>query len=139
MNHTDSYMLYIHPPLSIVGYMLVFASIISIMLEKKRDKDFGYITVKILYLMWLFNFAGLATGMIWAQMAWGSYWSWDPKESITLLIFILTSLAALLYEKNSQISILLLSISSIFIFLNILISFSNFSIHGYGIFFINFA
>jgi cytochrome c-type biogenesis protein CcsB len=24
---------------------------------------------------------GVVTGSIWAQSAWGSYWSWDPKET----------------------------------------------------------
>ena len=34
--------------------------------------------------------AGIFLGAIWANVSWGSYWSWDPKESwalITLLIY----------------------------------------------------
>ena len=33
---------------------------------------------------------GILSGAVWANQAWGSYWSWDPKESwalITWLIF----------------------------------------------------
>lgn len=36
--------------------------------------------------------AGIATGSIWADGAWGRYWNWDPKESwalATMLIYAL--------------------------------------------------
>jgi cytochrome c-type biogenesis protein CcsB len=36
--------------------------------------------------------AGILSGAIWAQNAWGSYWSWDPKETwalITWLVYLL--------------------------------------------------
>ena len=29
--------------------------------------------------------AGIATGAIWAHSAWGTYWSWDPKETWSLI------------------------------------------------------
>jgi cytochrome c-type biogenesis protein CcsB len=29
--------------------------------------------------------AGIITGSIWAHQAWGSYWSWDPKETWSLI------------------------------------------------------
>jgi cytochrome c-type biogenesis protein CcsB len=28
---------------------------------------------------------GIITGAAWAQEAWGSYWSWDPKETWSLI------------------------------------------------------
>jgi len=28
---------------------------------------------------------GIITGSVWAQSAWGSYWSWDPKETWSLI------------------------------------------------------
>ena len=34
--------------------------------------------------------AGIFIGAIWANVSWGTYWSWDPKEVwalITLLIY----------------------------------------------------
>ncbi|MGZ7168672.1 MAG: c-type cytochrome biogenesis protein CcsB [Halobacteriota archaeon] len=34
---------------------------------------------------------GIITGAIWANRAWGSYWSWDPKETwslVTWLVFL---------------------------------------------------
>ena len=31
---------------------------------------------------------GIVTGSVWAQYAWGSYWSWDPKETWSLVTWI---------------------------------------------------
>jgi len=40
---------------------------------------------------------GIITGSIWAQYAWGSYWSWDPKETWSLITWCLY--AALLHQR----------------------------------------
>ena len=32
---------------------------------------------------------GIATGAIWAHSAWGTYWSWDPKETWSLITWLL--------------------------------------------------
>jgi cytochrome c-type biogenesis protein CcsB len=34
----------------------------------------------------------LVTGAIWAEYAWGSYWRWDPKETWSLITWIIYSL-----------------------------------------------
>ncbi|MDH7499768.1 MAG: c-type cytochrome biogenesis protein CcsB [candidate division NC10 bacterium] len=31
---------------------------------------------------------GILTGAIWAHYAWGSYWSWDPKETWSLIVWL---------------------------------------------------
>ena len=45
---------------------------------------------RIIGLGFPFLTIGIISGAIWANEAWGSYWSWDPKETwalITWLIF----------------------------------------------------
>ncbi len=32
---------------------------------------------------------GILTGAIWAHYAWGSYWSWDPKETWSLIVWLI--------------------------------------------------
>jgi cytochrome c-type biogenesis protein CcsB len=32
---------------------------------------------------------GIVSGSIWAQKAWGNYWSWDPKETFSLILWLL--------------------------------------------------
>ena len=34
----------------------------------------------------------IITGAIWAERAWGSYWSWDPKEAWALVTLIIYSI-----------------------------------------------
>jgi cytochrome c-type biogenesis protein CcsB len=31
---------------------------------------------------------GILTGAIWANYAWGTYWSWDPKETWSLITWL---------------------------------------------------
>ena len=45
---------------------------------------------RLIGLGFAFLTAGLLSGAVWANQTWGSYWSWDPKETwalITWLIF----------------------------------------------------
>jgi cytochrome c-type biogenesis protein CcsB len=32
---------------------------------------------------------GILSGAVWAESAWGSYWSWDPKETASLILWLL--------------------------------------------------
>lgn len=36
--------------------------------------------------------AGIFLGAVWANVSWGSYWSWDPKESWALLTLLVYSI-----------------------------------------------
>jgi cytochrome c-type biogenesis protein CcsB len=40
----------------------------------------------------LFTLGGLVFGMIWAYRAWGTYWSWDPKEVWSLITWLVFAL-----------------------------------------------
>jgi cytochrome c-type biogenesis protein CcsB len=35
---------------------------------------------------------GIITGAIWAQVAWGNYWSWDIKETWALMVWLVYTL-----------------------------------------------
>lgn len=39
-------------------------------------------------LGFVFLTLGIATGAVWAHYAWGSYWSWDPKETWSLITWL---------------------------------------------------
>ena len=49
------------------------------------------------YKMIIFGFiwltAGIITGAVWANSAWGTYWSWDPKETWSLITWFVYALA----------------------------------------------
>jgi cytochrome c-type biogenesis protein CcsB len=40
---------------------------------------------KTLVFGFLWLTAGIITGAVWANSAWGTYWSWDPKETWSLI------------------------------------------------------
>ena len=37
--------------------------------------------------------AGIITGAVWANSAWGTYWSWDSKETWSLITWFFYTLA----------------------------------------------
>ena len=43
---------------------------------------------------------GIVTGAAWANYAWGSYWSWDPKETWSLITWFIY--AAFLHARLSR-------------------------------------
>jgi cytochrome c-type biogenesis protein CcsB len=51
------------------------------------------LTHRMVLFGFLFLTAGIITGSVWANSAWGSYWSWDPKETWSLITwFVYASL-----------------------------------------------
>jgi cytochrome c-type biogenesis protein CcsB len=56
--------------------------------------DLIYQTIVIGFLLLTL---GIATGSVWAHSAWGTYWSWDPKETWSLITWLLY--AALLHAR----------------------------------------
>lgn len=44
---------------------------------------------------------GIFLGSIWADQAWGSYWSWDPKETWALITLITYSIPFILNTLNA--------------------------------------
>ena len=53
-------------------------------------------------IMWGFPFltAGIITGAAWANYAWGTYWSWDPKETWSLIVWLVY--AAFLHARITR-------------------------------------
>ena len=43
-------------------------------------------------LGFIFLTLGIMTGSVWAHYAWGSYWSWDPKETWSLITWLIYAL-----------------------------------------------
>nr|YP_010873801.1 cytochrome c heme attachment protein [Justicia patentiflora]WGV35107.1 cytochrome c heme attachment protein [Justicia patentiflora] len=53
-------------------------------------QQLDYWSYRIISLGFIFLTIGMLSGAVWANEAWGSYWSWDPKETwafITWIIF----------------------------------------------------
>nr|YP_009527459.1 cytochrome c biogenesis protein [Echinacanthus longzhouensis]AYA72952.1 cytochrome c biogenesis protein [Echinacanthus longzhouensis] len=53
-------------------------------------QELDYWSYRFISLGFLFLTIGILSGAVWANEAWGSYWSWDPKETwafITWIVF----------------------------------------------------
>jgi cytochrome c-type biogenesis protein CcsB len=115
----QSYWLHIHVSTTFVGYAaftISFAfSVVYLfrvrwglsvasghqgILERFPEAGFlDNLSYKAVALGFPFLTVGIVTGAIWAKYAWGSYWSWDPKETWSLITWLLY--AAYLHARIS--------------------------------------
>ncbi len=47
------------------------------------------ISYRALSIGWPLFTLGMITGSIWAESAWGTYWNWDPKETWSLIVWVI--------------------------------------------------
>jgi cytochrome c-type biogenesis protein CcsB len=47
------------------------------------------LTHQMIMFGFLFLTLGIITGAVWANSAWGTYWSWDPKETWSLITWFI--------------------------------------------------
>jgi len=50
---------------------------------------FDAATAKTISFGFLFLTVGIISGAVWANSAWGTYWSWDPKETWSLITWLI--------------------------------------------------
>jgi cytochrome c-type biogenesis protein CcsB len=111
----DSFWLPVHVILAIAGnalFALAFAAAVMYLIQERQIKskrigvffrrlpalkvldDLNYRCLKIGFP---FLTLGIITGAIWAESAWGTYWSWDPKQTWSLVTWFIY--AALLHGR----------------------------------------
>ena len=67
--------------------------------------------------------AGIFIGAVWANISWGTYWSWDPKEVwalITLLVYLMPLHSAFFTDRTRPMRF---HLYMIFAFLSVLITY----------------
>ncbi|PMP66421.1 MAG: c-type cytochrome biogenesis protein CcsB [Thermodesulfobacterium geofontis] len=79
------------------AFAVAFAFGVFYLISDKRNLK-NYLPSKttldnLIYKLILFGFfwltLGIITGAVWADQAWGSYWSWDPKETWSLITWLI--------------------------------------------------
>lgn len=80
--------------LVVVGIVYLFFLIVSFVLTRSRfelstDVVVGAESYPILLLSIPFITTGLVLGCLWAEDIWGRYWSWDNKETWSLITWVL--------------------------------------------------
>jgi len=104
----QSYWLWLHVSVTLLGeafFAFAFVTSIMFLFAESREKNgrtgktslsaekLDNISYKCIAIGFpLFTLGGLIFGMVWAYKAWGSYWSWDPKEVWSLITWVFFAL-----------------------------------------------
>ena len=79
---------------------------------------------------------GIIAGAVWANEAWGSYWSWDPKETwalITWLVFASYLHTRITKSLQGEIPALIASVGFVVVWICYLgVNFLGKGLHTYG-------
>ncbi len=98
-----SYWLYIHVVTAFIGYAgftVAFGGAIAYLIKESFPEnrfvsryfpskdvldEITYKSIAIVFPVWT---ASIILGAAWANEAWGGYWSWDPKEVWSLIVWL---------------------------------------------------
>ncbi len=82
---------YLHVPLAITGgYLGVgLLAVGSIGYLWKRSPAWDLLAASAAELALLFVALTLVTGSLWGRPTWGTYWEWDPRLTLTAVLFLL--------------------------------------------------
>lgn len=79
---------------------------------------------------------GIISGAVWANEAWGSYWSWDPKETwalITWLVFAMYMHARISYRLQGRTPAVLAALGFVVVWICYLgVNLMGQGLHSYG-------
>ncbi len=62
------------------------SSLLNFLPSSEVLDEVGYKTIAIGFPLLTI---GIITGAFWANVAWGTYWSWDPKETWSLIVWLI--------------------------------------------------
>ena len=133
----DNYrILFFHVPSAIVSFIAFTTTLIS-SFQYIRTGNFKWDSLASSSAKFGFFMitAALISGSIWAKVAWGSYWNWDPRETTVLILWFAYAAYFALREsvENKEDKAKISSIFSIFAYVTIPLSYLStkfyFSLH----------
>ncbi len=80
---------YLHVPAAWVAYLSLGMSLVaSVAYLKTRRYKLDVFAEVTAILGVLYASLTLVLGSIWTNVAWGTYWNWDPRQTTTLILWI---------------------------------------------------
>jgi heme exporter protein C len=80
--------LYVHPPLAYGAYLgFVVTAVAGAAFLARGREEWDRLAIAGAEVGVIFCTLMLVTGPIWAKGTWGRWWSWDPRLTVTLLLF----------------------------------------------------
>lgn len=126
-------LLSLHVTVIMIAYALLFFTMLNgitalfVHLSKSCRTDYTGrlrdISLLLLYPAVALLTIGIFIGAVWANISWGTYWSWDPKEVwalITLLVYLIPLHSAFFTDENRPMRF---HLYSIFSFLSVLMTY----------------
>ncbi len=88
--HWAQKIFYFHVPSAWIAFLSYFIVMISgILYLVKNDRYWDNVSLAAAGIGTLFTAIVLTTGPIWAYPIWGKAWSWEPRLTTTLILFLI--------------------------------------------------
>lgn len=82
--------IYYHVPSAMAMMISVFVcGIASVLYLFRGRKEADYVAAAAAELVVAFGIIVLVTGPIWARKAWGVWWEWEPRLTLSLLLWMI--------------------------------------------------
>ena len=81
---------YFHVPsafMAFISFAIVFVA--SILYLRSKDDKYDRVASSAAEVGVIFSILMLLTGPIWARSAWGVWWTWEPRLTTTLILFLI--------------------------------------------------
>jgi len=75
--------------LATVAFVLTLVRVVRSRLNRENTMPYSRASYETLRLAFPIMTFGMLSGALWAEEAWGVYWSWDPKETWSLITWTL--------------------------------------------------
>lgn len=82
----------------LLGVITILAGSFSRRIESKATEELARMLYATTCFALLLTFIGTMLGGLWADIAWGRFWGWDPKENGALLIILWNTI--MLYARR---------------------------------------
>jgi ABC-type transport system involved in cytochrome c biogenesis permease subunit len=93
----NSPLLTLHVSVIMMAYALLsltFISSLTALFMPRKRQEIHLLSQLMLFPALTFLGIGIFIGAIWANISWGTYWSWDPKETWALITFMIYAVPA---------------------------------------------
>jgi heme exporter protein C len=82
--------LYVHVPCAFAAYLgFAVTGVCSVLYLWRHDERYDRVAVSSAEVGVIFCTLVIVTGPIWAKGTWGHWWSWDPRLTVTLLLWFI--------------------------------------------------
>lgn len=69
--------------------LLTGSMVFAVMHLRTGKMEYDHKSIELANVGILFSVLGMLTGMLWAQYAWGKWWSGDPKQNMTAICMLI--------------------------------------------------